>query len=157
MKKLSEITLEDAKAILSGSYLCMNGNARWVISDESAILKEPCKKLSSKNNIFTFWFYDDSISVECEEIELSIHDSCFDAKYQCYIEAVKMGYYVTGLTEIYTQGKQEVDEDKLQQFIFNEIHAFDLGLSTQQDAYFAEQLAESLMRRYFANIQLKSE
>ena len=107
MKKLTEITCEDAVAILSKIYPLLfvnkfneNNEKDWKLINCDDI--EPgCKKLFNENKIYCFYFYYDSIEIDYvnEESTNNIM-TYFDVKYKCYIEAYKLGYYIPELSEL---------------------------------------------------------
>lgn len=130
MKKLSEVTKEDALAILSvdGAYKRMFLTGKWQLTDESAPekLNEPCVRLSSKRKVYSFYFFNDRINVDLEPEangEYYFDDTNFDCKYQCYIKAHQLGYYIPLLTEAIqdlslTSPKQEIIllSDKIEEY-----------------------------------------
>lgn len=109
MKKLTEITKEDAIKILSKSYSLLFLNKfnedisnNWKLENRDEI--EPgCKIFFNDKKVFCFYFYHNSI-----EIDYNNDDgndtifvlSYFDVKYKCYVEAVKLGYYIPELSEL---------------------------------------------------------
>ena len=107
MKKLTEITCEDAIAILSKIYplLFVNKFNENIEKDWKLIncddIEPGCKKLFNENKIYCFYFYYDSIEIDYvnEESTNNIM-TYFDVKYKCYVEAYKLGYYIPELSEI---------------------------------------------------------
>lgn len=99
MKKLSDVTYEDALIILSAAYkLLLERSKKWKLTDESKSLNESCKKLMSSENTYCFWFFDDSMSVDCED-NVGLTDANWDIKLACYLKAHEIGYDVPLLTE----------------------------------------------------------
>ena len=58
MKKLSEVTKDDAVKILD-AYSVMLRTGRWKLEDTTAEMREPSKKLSCARKAYLFWFFDD--------------------------------------------------------------------------------------------------
>jgi len=80
MKKLSDVSFRDAKAILKAGYpehfrtvnhLTVNG---WKIKDVSKDMGEPCKCMQEKYRRFEFYFFDSDICLWINN-ELEINDS----------------------------------------------------------------------------------
>ncbi len=104
MKKLSEITKEDAVKILSvySGYKLALERGLWVFTDESKAIGEPTKKLYNKRNVFIFWFHDDEIDIDNvdDEIPVNFDSSMYDTKLKCYIKAWELGYYIKEIDEL---------------------------------------------------------
>jgi hypothetical protein len=103
VKKLSDVTLEDAKQILSVRYGGFFRTGRWKLTDETEAIKEPCKKLRCERKAYLFWFFDDNIDIELipdDNAEITFDCTNYDVKLACYIEAVKLGYHVPVLSEL---------------------------------------------------------
>jgi len=108
MKKLSEVTLEDATAILYDAYgqFWLTHPKSWKLEDRTEAIQEPCKFLSAKGKIWQFWFFDDKIDIEKvpdddTKMELvTLEDFC-DVKLSCYLKAHELGYYVPKMSAIW--------------------------------------------------------
>lgn len=104
LKPLSEVTKEDAIAIIKSSnkYFLFfnNGEKNWIFEDRTNEIGEPCKYLYSKRKVYAFWFFNDSIDIELTAGGLGFDDANFDTHYKCYITAAHIGYIVEGLNEI---------------------------------------------------------
>ena len=98
MKKLSEVTLEDAIAILQPVYPGFFSRGKWILEDRSEEIGEPHKFLFSKTKSFSFWFADDEIEV-CTPDADTLNQHVYDVKYRCYINAHEKGYYVPVLSD----------------------------------------------------------
>lgn len=114
MKKLSQVTKEDAIAILEAdtriSGFFMTG--KWVIEDRTKDIGEPCKFLSARTKAFQFWFFDDTIDMDENDHPNKVTD-LFEVKnnvnYRCYLKAHDLGYYVPDLSpRLYTEPEKRV-------------------------------------------------
>jgi len=99
LKPLSEVTREDAMAILKTSfdYDRILSKNRWEFTDESADLGEPTKRLYARHSQYIFWFHNDSI--DCDDKEREGLLTPYDVKLECYLKAHELGYYVPGLSD----------------------------------------------------------
>lgn len=111
MKKLSEVTLEDARSILSQGIMYKDSFliAGWNLKDVSPIFSEPSVALEHIHKEETFIFYDDSIHLYTGE---EYKDDMSDINYLCYLKAVALGYYVPELSEIITSTREDIEKLK---------------------------------------------
>lgn len=100
MKKLNEVTKEDAIAILSEQYGSILKSNMFVLKSFSCP-EYSWKELSSKYSTYEFLFEPDRIIVEkeCEHCQ-EMNNNDFHVYYLCYIKAHQLGYYVPKLSEI---------------------------------------------------------
>ena len=115
MKKLSEVTPEDAKIILSTAYDFFE-KGQWRLTDESENFGEPAVQFQSIRCRFYFWFMDDSIDIynsddDAGSIFNNLDDIHYDVKYLCYVKAVKLGYYVPELSELLNKNENKDSEE----------------------------------------------
>lgn len=101
MKKLYEVTLEDAIEIIKAGYPSLIERNKWTLKDESQGLGEPAKLMESKTCVFLFWFMDTSIDpnyTSTADHQLPYADEAFfDAKLACYVKAAGLGYDIPEL------------------------------------------------------------
>lgn len=104
MKKLSDVSKEDALEILKAGYSMILSTGRWELTDETADMDEPCKKLTSKTKAYLFWFFDDNIDIDLidDDSEITLDSINFDVKLACYVKAHQLGYFVPELQKIVT-------------------------------------------------------
>lgn len=98
MKKLSEVTEEDAKQIIKAGYPLFFEKGNWQFKDNSEEMKEPCKLLYSRFKEFDFTFYDDNIRIynsERSAFRNPFDSAHFDTLVECFVEAHNLGYHVT--------------------------------------------------------------
>jgi hypothetical protein len=101
LKKLSEVTKEDAKQIIRTGYPTFFNTDNWKFKDDSEQMNEPCKCLYSRYKAYEFTFFDDDISIHVKDDEVVGFDSAnFDTKIECFVEAHNLGYVVTKLKEL---------------------------------------------------------
>ena len=116
MKYLSEVTFEDAIDILSAAYLPFFKTGRWVLTNESQDLGEPCKKLKCQRKAYLFWFFDNSMDIELTpdpNSPITFDDHNFDIKVACYRKAAELGYFVPAFAALLEHEKEaELAEEK---------------------------------------------
>lgn len=121
MKKLSEVTKEDAIVILEAdtriSGFFMTG--KWKLEDRSKDIGEDCKFLSARSKAFQFWFFDDTIDMDENdhpEKRIDLFEVKNAVNYRCYIKAHDLGYYVPKLSpRLYTEPEKRMMRQQLLQ------------------------------------------
>lgn len=110
MKKLSEVTKEDAIAILEADIRICGFfiTGKWKVEDRSEEVRESCKLLSAKYKAFQFWFFDDSINMDEKNNDPIFSNE--NVNYKCYIKAHDLGYYVPELSESIGLPKEDIDK-----------------------------------------------
>jgi len=93
MKKLTDITMKDAIAVIQAGYpeLMENIGDDWDLSTNKG---EMC--MSNKFNPYKFWFFTDHIAIGVGDQIFTF----FDVKLVCYIRAVELGYSVPAIKAV---------------------------------------------------------
>ena len=100
MKKLSEVTLDDAIKIAEVGFASIFFNKetrKWFLNETMDVCKKPSVLLNCKYNAYEFEFYDDLITAYADlgsEVENK------NVPIECYIKAYELGYYVKQLDEL---------------------------------------------------------
>lgn len=98
MKKLSEVTLVDAKQIIKAGYSLLFGNNSnyWKIEDQSEFQEEPCLRLFNRYNDYDFYFFSDGMEIHLSDPKSLNFDFIYlkSVNIASYIEACKLGYYI---------------------------------------------------------------
>lgn len=102
MKNLSEVTRDDAVAIIS-AYFNIGAPHLWKLEDRSEELDEPCRTISRRSKVWLFWFNEDDITVDIPSLpplrtEWDIAGA-HKVPLPCFIKAHQLGYHVPGLSE----------------------------------------------------------
>jgi hypothetical protein len=101
LKNLNDVTLEDATAILQAGYPHFFQTGKWKIEDYSEAVKEPAMRMHSRSKAYDFVFYKDCIDIDfTDPSELAFDGINFDVNFECYVQAVKLGYYVPKISEL---------------------------------------------------------
>jgi hypothetical protein len=103
MKKLTEVTIQDAIEIIRAGYsnFFFMDRGKWIIEDRSKEIGEPTKLIFNKSKILQFWFHNDSIDpsyIDPDKDAPGFDQTNFDCKFPCYLKANELGYFVPGLS-----------------------------------------------------------
>lgn len=99
MKKLSEVTYEDAIEILRESYGNWFLTGKWILEDRTNEIGEPCKLLYGRHKLHEFWFFDDGIDLDLMDDDKNpyldiVLSSDVDVLVATYVKAHNMGYHI---------------------------------------------------------------
>lgn len=105
MKKLNEVTLEDAKEIIKAGYPHWFDTGTWKLEDRSKDLLEQCSLLYSRHKGYKFWFMNNCIDIDyndCDHRQGDLYDDLdhADVRVACYVKAHSMGYHVPQFNDI---------------------------------------------------------
>lgn len=101
-KPLSQVTEEDARAIIKAGYPNFFGTGvKWQFEDTTQAIGEPSKKLWGPRKAYIFWFMDDCIDIDLKNDNIDLfEETLFTTHLVCYTKAYELGYYVKEINDL---------------------------------------------------------
>lgn len=105
-KFLETVTSEDSIEIIKFGYpeFFMTNSEFWILENELN-LSELSQSLKNNKKDYHFTFYNDKISIyqnleDDDSFEIGI-DNLIDVRFQCYVKAYELGYYINSFERIF--------------------------------------------------------
>lgn len=106
MKKLYEVSLQDALSIAENGHVPFALDRKWEIVDRSKDLNEPCIQLRSDKNMFSMWFFEDDIELDHEYLQDRDIPMRIMANVKCYVKAHNLGYHIPAFDQLENKAAQ---------------------------------------------------